>query len=193
VNRANDAKRSFHWALHASCFAIAGVLALAAHAADPSLDAARAARDKAKADLLKAQEAFDRADEAYIGALGGIAAAWPVTVTLAGAPAQSAPQTSGRPRMITFTLSGPRAQMVNPLEYRARVVVDGQPSAWTEHASGARTPVSPQAVAVAYEVQNDEKRDALNPAWRTICSGSLPPADTIVDVALAGQTSCTTR
>lgn len=156
-------------------------------AAAQSVDAARAARDKAKADLIRAQEAFDRADEAYIKALGGAASRPAVTTpapTLAGT----------RPGTVTFSLSGSRAAEINPLDYRGRLIIDGQPGAWTQHASGARENVPPGTHSLAYEVQSNERGDAINPQWKTICNGNLPlKAATTVDIALAQKISCSVR
>jgi hypothetical protein len=163
------------------------VPAICLDAAAQSADAARAARDKAKADLIRAQESFDRADEAYINALGGAASRSTATT--------SAPTLAGtRPGAVTFSLSGSRAVMINPLDYRGRLIIDGQPGAWTQHASGAREIVPLGTHSLAYEVQNNERGDANNPQWTTICNGNLPlKVATTVDVALAQKITCNVR
>ncbi|MBI3373797.1 MAG: hypothetical protein HY017_18895 [Betaproteobacteria bacterium] len=160
------------------------VPAICLDAAAQSIDAARTARDKAKADLIRAQDAFDRADESYINALGG-AASKPTAKTAAPTPGGT------RPGTVTFSLSGSRAVMINPLDFRGRLIVDGQPGAWTQHASGAKEFVPMGTYSLAYEVQNNERSDAINPQWKTICNGNLPlKTATIVDVALAQKITC---
>lgn len=163
------------------------VPAICFDAAAQSLDAARAARDKAKADLIRAQQVFDRADEAYINALSG-AASRPAATT-------AAPTLGGtRPGAVTFSLSGSRAVMINPLDYRGRLVIDGQPGTWTQHASGAREIVPLGTHSLAYEVQINERGDAVNPQWKTICNGNLQlKAATTVDIALAQKITCNAR
>lgn len=171
---------------------LVGFLALSVclQAAAQSIDAARAARDRAKADLIRAQEAFDRADDAYIKALGGAAAAPGV----APAPTPPAAVPSGtRPRTVTFSLSGPGAVDINPLDYRGRVILDGQPGAWTEHAAGARNMVPAEVRSLAYEVQKNDGRNTLKPEWNTICKGDLPLKNATVDIAIARKIACYVR
>jgi len=169
----------------AAMFGLLVMMAMCFEAAGQSIETARAARDRAKADLIKSQEAFDRADEAYINALGGVAAkpaATPPASTLAVAPPVS---------VVTFSLSGVGAIEVNPLEYRARLIIDEHPGEWTQHASGAKNLVPPGTHALAYEVQNNTRGDPINPSWKTVCQGSLPlKAATKVDIAIAQKVTC---
>jgi hypothetical protein len=172
----------------AAAISLLALLSVCVPAMEQSVESARAAREKAKADLVKAQETFDRADEAYINALGGAGPTPTAHTTRAQGPA------GARPVVVTFGLSGPRAQISNPLAYRARVIVDGQPSAWTQHAAGVQIVVPAEAYLLAYEVQTDARDDMLNPEWRTICAGSLRPKDsTVVDIEIAQEVSCTVK
>lgn len=154
-------------------------------AAGQSIEAARAARDRAKADLIRAQEAFDRADEAYINARGGAAPKPAVT------PPASTPAAAPTLSVVAFSLSGPGALEVNPLDYRARLIIDERPGEWTQHASGAKDTVPPGTRLLAYEVQNNTRSDPIHPAWKTICQGSLPlKAATTVDIAITQKVTC---
>lgn len=154
-------------------------------AADQRLDAARAARERAKADLVTAQRVFDRADDEYISVLSGVTGPRPVTA----APAAR----DIHPHVVTFTVSGPRAQVTSPLEYRARVIVDGEPVPWTQHASGVKLAVPADARSLEYEVQNDQKGDALNRDWKTVCSDKLPVADATINITIAHNTICNAK
>jgi hypothetical protein len=169
----------------AAMFSLLAMMTMSFEAAGQSIETARAARDRAKADLIRAQEAFDRADEAYINALGGAApkpAVTPPASTLAAVLPTS---------VVTFSLSGVGAIEVNPLDYRGRLIIDEHPGEWTQHASGAKTLVPPGTHSLAYEVQNNTRSDLMNPAWKTICQGSLPlKAATKVDIAIAQKVTC---
>lgn len=172
----------------AAAIGLLAMLSMCVDATEPPLESARAAREKARAELVRAQAAFDRADEAYINALGG---AVPNPTAPAARPQGSA---GARSQVVTFGLSGPRAQISNPLAYRARLIVDGQPSAWTQHASGVKIVVPAETHLLAYEVQTDAREDMLNPDWRTICAGGLQPKDnTVVDIAIAREISCSLK
>ena len=59
----------------AAVIGMLAMMAMCSQATGQSIEAARTARERAKADLIRAQEAFDRADEAYINVLGGAAPA----------------------------------------------------------------------------------------------------------------------
>jgi hypothetical protein len=172
----------------AAVIGLLAMLSMCVDATGQSIESARAAREKAKVELIKAQEAFDRADETYINALGGAVPATTAPATRAQTSADS------RSRVVTFGLSGPRAHISNPLAYRARLIVDGQPGAWTQHASGAKIVVPAEAHMLAYEVQTDKRGDMLNPEWQTICAGSLQPKDsTVIDIDIARETGCNLR
>jgi len=166
-------------------FSLLAMMAMGFEAAGQSVEAARAARDQAKADLMRAQDAFERADEAYIKALGG-AAFRPAVTPVAATPGEARPVS-----VVTFRLSGVGAIEVNPLDYRARLVIDEHPGEWTQHASGAKNTVPPGTRSLAYEVQNNTRSDPINPAWKTVCQGNLPlkPATT-VDIAIAQSVKC---
>ncbi len=160
-----------------TCGCAVAVFALTAlPAAAQSVDEARAARDRAKAELIRAQDAFDRADEAYIKALGGAAAK----------PAESPRMpASGRPSTVTFSLSGTGSIDANLFDYRGRLMIDGRPGEWTQHASGAKYEVPAGARSVAYEVERNTSTDSTRPAWKKICEGSVPPKPaTTVDIAI---------
>ncbi len=168
-------------------------LAVCFDAAGQSLEEARAARERARADLIKAQEAFDRADEAYIRALGGAAGGTVVPQPAASIPAASINGTR-RASVVTFSMSGVGALDANLFDYRARLIVDGQPGPWTEHASGAKYPVPSGTRSLAYEVQNNPTGDLHKPAWKTVCEGKLPiRAAAKVDVVIAGKIRCEAR
>jgi hypothetical protein len=172
----------------AATFAMVAMMAMCFEAAGQSIEAARAARDRAKADLIRAQEAFDRADDAYINALGG--AASKATAAQPGSAPAAAPSLA----VVTFSLSGPGALEVSPLDYRARLIIDEHPGEWTQHASGVKSPVPPGTRSLAYEVQHNAKSDPIHPAWATICQGSLTlKAATTVDIAIDRTVACNLR
>lgn len=172
----------------AAAICLLATFSMCVDATELVVESARAAREKARADLVRAQEAFDRADEAYIDALGGAARNPRASETRTQGAA------SARSQVVTFGLSGPRAQISNPLAYRARVIVDGQPGAWTQHASGAKIVVPGEAYMLEYEVQTDAREDMLNPEWRTICAGGLRPKDNnVVDIAIAREIRCSLK
>jgi hypothetical protein len=157
-------------------------------AAGQSVEAARAARDRAKADLIKAQEAFDRADDAYINALRG------TPVKAAGT--SSVPPAAEFPRnsVVVFGLSGPKELDANMFDYRGRLIMDDQPGEWTQHASGTKYPVPDGTRTLAYEVQTNASKDPTNPAWKTICQGNLPRRkETNVDIVIGQKTACTAK
>src|SRR5881628_2552289 len=137
----------------AAMFSLLAMMAMCFEAAGQSIEAARAARDQAKADLIRAQDAFDRADEAYIKALGG-AVPKPVVTPPAPTPAEARAVSS-----VTFSLSGVGALEANPLDYRGRLIIDEHPGEWTQHASGAKNMVPPGTRSLAYEVQNNTRSD----------------------------------
>lgn len=158
-----------------------------------TIESARAERDRAKAELIRAQEAFDRADAAYIEALSG-ASGLRLAPPAGPSSAPSAPKTasaSRRPSVVTFGLSGPLAQISNPFSYRARVVVDGEARPWTQHASGAKVTIPADAKSLTYEVQADAKDDVRTPEWRTVCAGDLPAAgNVVIDVEIGRKIGC---
>ncbi len=169
----------------AAAWLVALALAPAASRAD-ALDSARVQREEARAELARAQAAFDRADEAYIRALGGSAAKRQAAL----APAADAPS---RGRIVTFTMGGIGAMEVSPLDYRARLIVDRHPGAWTQHTSGTRLPVPGEAQSLAYEVQRNDGA-ATAPQWKTICAADLPlKSATTLEVVVAQTTSCRTK
>lgn len=185
-----------------------GALCLAAvtvNAGAQSVGAARAARDRAKADLVRAQEAFDRADEAYVKALGGAATDPKAASAPSSAPAPAVKPTvasvlptwlysSPHGRIVTFAMSGPGAEAVDPLDYRGRLIVDGEASAWSQHTSGVKNLVSTEAQTLAYEIQRNANGDADRPSWATICKGSLPTKNNVtVEVVVAKRTDCEVR
>lgn len=174
-----------------------GLLASAAmcfDAAGQSVEAARAARDRAKADLIRSQEAFDRADEAYINALRGMAPQPILSAPTSAPAAASSPTSASALSLVTFSLSGPGSLEVNPLAYRARLIVDELSGAWTQHASGSQITAPAGARVVAYEVQNNATNDPIHTAWKTICQGMLPPrAAVTVDIAIAQKVTCNVR
>ena len=183
-----------------ACLSFSVFIAMAAAGANAqSLDAARAVRDRAKADLIRAQEAFDRADETYIRALGGAAPASPANGLQPGAAtvtvvAPTALFRSRHGRVVTFAMSGPGAEGVNPLDYRGRLVADGEPAAWTQHVSGAKNLVAPEVRTVAYEIQHNSSGDVAKPSWATICKGDVPMKDIVtVEVAISKRTECAVR
>ena len=91
-------------------------------------------------------------------------------------------------------MAGPAAEGENPLDYRGRLVVDGQASAWTQHVSGARNLVSSQASTLAYEIQRNESRDSDRPAWKTLCEGQLPLKNAVtLEIVVAKSISCNVR
>ena len=184
----------------AAGFGLLATVAMCFDAAGESIETARAARERAKADLIRSQEAFDRADEAYINALRGVApqpaltapmaAPSPTSALTAASTSTSAPA----PSLVTFSLSGPGSLEVNPLEYRARLIVDELLGAWTQHASGAQITAPAGARSVAYEVQNNATSDPVHTAWKTICQGMLPPGAAVtVDIAIAQKVTCNVR
>jgi len=173
---------------HAAVLGMLAMMVMCPQATGQSVEAARAARDRAKADLIRAQEAFDRADEAYINVLGGAA-----LKPAAAQPASPLAATLGL-IVITFSLAGPGALEVNPIDYRARLIIDDRPGEWTQHASGAKNTVPPGTRVLAYEVQNNARSDPVHPEWKTICQGSLPlKAAATVDIAIDRKVSCNLR
>lgn len=90
-----------------------------------------------------------------------------------------------------FELSGVGALEGNPLDYRARLIVDERPGEWTQHASSAKSFVPLGTRSPAYEVQNNPRSDPIHPAWKTICQGSLPlKAATTVGIAIGQNVTC---
>lgn len=168
--------------------ALITTMVICVEAAGQSVEAARATRDRAKADLLKAQEAFDHADEAYINALGG-AAIKPAVAT----PAPTLGRT-GRGSLVTFSMSGVGALDANPLDYRGRLISDRQPGDWTQTVSGVKSMAPPGTRLLGYEVQINATRDPINPTWKTICEERLPlKAATTVDIVIARTIRCDAR
>ncbi len=178
--------RTLHQAVLLGLFAMAAVCV---EALGQPIESARATRDRAKTELIKAQEAFDRADEVYIKALGGAItqSAVPTTTPM---PA-GAPQGSVRASVITFSLSGAGARDPNIFDYRARLILDKQPGAWGERATGTKYTVPPGIRSIAFEVQHNANGDSNKPTWKTICQGSLPPnVDTKIEIVVAQTTIC---
>ena len=176
--------------------ALLGLFAMAAVSFDAvgqPVESARAARDRAKADLIKAQEAFDRADEVYIKALGG-ANIQPGTPSLTTTPMTAgAPQGSGQASVVTFSLSGVRGMDPNIFDYRARLILDEQPGAWGERATGKKYTVPSGIRSIAFEVQHNATGDLNKPNWKTICQGNLPPnVDAKIEIVVAQTTTCNT-
>lgn len=179
------------------------LMAMSVCATAQSLEASRVARDQAKADLIKAQDAFDRADEAYIKALSGAAslatAAVPPSPTpsaASGRPAGSPASTPAEvlPLEVTFAINGTGALEVSPFDFRARLIVDERPFEWTEHASGSKQTAPSATRSLTYEVQHDAKSEPIRPEWRTICQGSLPlKRRTTVEIAIGRSMICTPR
>ena len=166
------------------------VIATCSEVAGQPVESARATRDRAKADLIRAQQAFDHADEAYINALGG--AVTQPTVT----PQTPAPTPAGAPQgsVVTFSMAGVGSLDANLFDYRGRLIMDEQPGAWTKHASGAKYMVPSGTRALAYEVQHNATSDPIYPAWKTICQGSLPlKVATKIDIVIAQKTTCNSR
>ena len=171
----------------AALFGLLAMMMICAEAVGQPVESARATRDRAKADLIRAQEAFDRADEAYINALGGVATQ-PAVTTLTPTPTPAgAPHGS----VVTFTMSGGRALDANLFDYRGRLIFDEQPDAWTEHASGAKYMVPSGTRSLAFEVQQNMTGDPIKPTWKTICGGGLPlKVATKIDIVIAQKTTC---
>jgi len=159
---------------------IAAVLISQAAAAQ-SLEAARAERERAKADLTRAQRVFEQADEAYVKALAVAAGQ--------RSAAPSAPPPLSRPGVVTFTMSGPGALEINPLDYKARLTIDGEEGGWTQTASGVKVAVPAGTTSIAYEVQHVTR--GPKSVWTTICSGTLAVRPTTtVNIAIDRQTTC---
>ncbi len=174
----------------ASLLGLLAMMATCFEAAGQSMEEARATRDRAKADLIRAQDAFDRADEAYINTLGGAAtkaAVTPPTPT-------PAPATARQRSVVTFSMSGVGSLDANLFDYRGRLIIDAHPGEWTEHASGAQYMVPPGTRSLAYEVQHNTTSDPIHPTWKSICDGSLPlKASTKIDIVIAQKTTCDAR
>ena len=182
------------WTRHrAALLGLFAMVAVCFDAVGQPVDSARATRDRAKADLIKAQEAFDRADEVYIKALGGVItqpAVPPLTTTPMPA---GAPRGSVQASVVTFSLSGVRGMDPNIFDYRARLILDEQPGAWGERATGKKYTVPSGIRSIAFEVQHNVTGDLNKPTWKTICQGNLPPnVDTKIDIVVAQTTMCNT-
>lgn len=187
---------------HGAISGLVILMAMSFCATAQSLEVLRAARDQAKTDLIKAQDAFDRADEAYIKALGTASratAAVPPSPTPSGASGRSASSPAptpaeALPHEVTFAMNGTGALEASPFDYRARLIVDERPFEWTENASGSKQTAPSAARLLAYEVQHDAKSDPTSPEWKTICQGSLPlKRKTTVEIVIGRSVTCTTR
>lgn len=181
----------------ASVFVLAAIIAaVPAGTSAQSLDSLKAARDQARRDLVKAQAAFDRADEAYIQALAASRASSPEPVpsTAPGSQSPATPSQASVPLEVTFTMNAPGGMDVSPFDYRARLIADEQPLDWTQHASGSKQIAPVGTRLLAYEVQRDARSDPNSPAWNTVCRGTLPLKQrTIVEIAAGRDARCTTR
>jgi hypothetical protein len=173
----------------AALFGLLAMMTICFEAAGQPVESARATRDRAKADLIRAQEAFDRADESYINSLGG-AITPPAVTQLTTTPT---PAGAFQGSVVTFSMSGVGALDANLFDYRGRLIIDEQPGAWTEHASGAKYMVPSGIRSIAFEVQHNTTGDAGKPTWKTICRGSLPlKVATKIDIVIAQTTTCNT-
>ena len=171
----------------AALFGLLAMMTICFEAVGQPVESTRATRDRAKADLIRAQEAFDRADEAYINALGGTIAQPAVT------PLTRTPTPAGAPQgsVVTFSTSGVGALDANPFDYRGRLILDEQPGAWTQHASGAKYMVPSGTSSIVFEVQQNTTGDLIKPTWKTICQGSLPlKVATKIDIVIDQETKC---
>lgn len=171
------------FAMLATCFDVSG----------QPVESARVTRDRAKADLIRAQEAFDRADESYINSLGGTIAKSAATATAPAMAATPVPNSPGTLPgfVVTFSMSGVGAIDASLFDYRGRLIHDEQPDAWTEHASGAKYLVPPGTRTTEYEVQNNTTGNPSNPVWKTICQGHLPlKVATKIDIVISKTTKC---
>lgn len=176
----------------AALFGLLAMMTICSEAVGQPVESARATRERAKADLIRAQEAFDRADEAYINALGGVATQ-PAVTPLTPTPT---PTSAGAPQgsVVTFSMSGVGALDANLFDYRGRLILDEQPGAWTQHASGAKYMVPSGTRSIAFEVQHNTTGDPIKPTWKTICQGKLPlKVATKIDIVIAQKTTCNAR
>jgi hypothetical protein len=174
----------------AALFGLLAMMTICSAAVGQPVESARATRERAKADLIRAQEAFDRADEAYINALGGVVTQPAVT------PLTPTPTSAGvlQSSVVTFSMSGVGALDANLFDYRGRLILDEEPGAWTQHASGAKYMVPSGTRSIAFEVQHNTMGDPIKPSWKTICQGNLPlKAATKIDIVIAQETTCDAR
>lgn len=156
------------------CMVLALIAALAAAPAaraQSNVDQAKVAWEKAKADLAKAQDAYDKATGAYIAAIKP--------------PPAPAPAPGGPPsRAVVF--AAPKSEMGLIRVYQVRLTVDGAATGWTYLRStdaNALTLKAAPTKSLSYEMRSVRTKGGSGmggagnqPAQTvtdTICSGSL--------------------
>ncbi len=157
--------------------------------AQTSVDAARAAWEKAKADLGKAQDAYAKATEAYVKAVQ--------------TPAPVAAPSPAKPAIPTRTVNfvPPKMGGIGMVpSFRARVLVDGKAHEWARFSGTSSAPTvtmkAAPAKTLAYEVErviNTKGMQGGAPTYRydPLCKANLAVKDV---TSIAVQTGgCTVK
>ena len=161
------------------------LITAASSASAQSLDQLRAARDKAKADLARAQSAFDQADEAYIKALGTGAGKPVAPPTPTPAPVAPKPPPDPSVRTVTFTFTGLRLN--NSTFYSARLIADGEVGPPTSLDGALSVNVSAKATRSLTYMVTRRVFGGMDAGTKNVCAGNLPLKEKIAITYTANE------